>query len=101
MVNSKQLLGVVLLIAGIVVVLFGFFSFTNAASGGGGFSSGASAIVSIFIGAIIAIIGGFILFFTSIGKLHKHLASQVAPGLEKTSEAIGKGLSKGLNKKGK
>ncbi|MFC2136189.1 hypothetical protein ACFLTH_16355 [Bacteroidota bacterium] len=98
MVNSKQWIGIVLLVVGVLIAVAGLLSFINATSTFS-FVSGAMAIVALFVGGVLIIIGGVVLFLVNLGKIHQHVAQETAPGVETTSEAIGKGLSEGFEKK--
>jgi|APSaa5957512622_1039677.scaffolds.fasta_scaffold31834_4 hypothetical protein len=96
--NSKKVLGWALLSLGVLIILTGFLSFANAATNFNLFG-GAMSMALFFVGGIFIIIGGLLVFFMHVGKVHSHLAEQTAPGIEKTSEALGRGLKKGFKGK--
>ena len=96
--NSKKVLGWALLSLGVLIILPGFLAFANAATNFNLFG-GAMSMALFFVGGIFIIIGGLLVFFMHVGKVHSHLAEQTASGIEKTSEALGRGLKKGFKGK--
>ena len=100
---ALRVIGFILIVIGIIVLLFGFgaFSaFTNTLAFSA-FGSAVGGIFQIFIGGACILIGAFMVYFSYLGKIFSHVANEASPGVEKVTEAVGKGFSKGYKGKKK
>jgi len=88
--------GLILIIIGIIIVISGFsgflhFGYTLAMGTISGFSSGAMPLIYIFLGGILIVLGIYILYFTSLGKVYSYVAKETAPVVETVSNTVSKG----------
>lgn len=102
--KSGQVLGIVLLIIGGILFILGFIGFfafaakMDLANPAKTFAFSGIGMIGIFIGFVIAGVGGLILYFANIGKISSYMAGETASGIEKTTHAVGKGLASGVKK---
>lgn len=93
-------IGIILLVLGLALAIFGLTSFTGSTQDPenlmGGFASASSGIILIFIGGVLIIIGVAIIYLANIGKIFSYITKETSPGIEKGSHALGKGLASGI-----
>lgn len=76
--------GIILILVGFFSIIFGFSKFLsagNAITEGTmqSLSSGVIGIIFIFVGGIAAVIGCYIIYFTSLGKINPEVIKETAP----------------------
>jgi len=96
-------LGVVLLVLGLALGIFGLISFLAAGSIEnsqirGVFITASTGLILIFIGGGFIITGAVIIYLANIGKIFSYVAAEASPGAEKITRAIGKGITSGIKK---
>jgi Ca2+/Na+ antiporter len=106
---TGNILGIILLVMGIIIGIIGLFSFISApkamdsSNPAGSFSSilfnAGLGIIALFIGTILIIVAVVILYFANVGKAYSFLAKETAPGVERTSKAVGRGLYNGFKRR--
>ena len=93
-------IGVILIVIGLALAIFGLTSFMGSTQDPenlmGGFTGASSGIFLIFIGGVLIIIGAAIIYLANIGKIFSYMTKETAPGIEKGSHALGKGLASGI-----
>ena len=101
--NLKKV-GIFLIIVGIFIWFIGllFFGGANYFSSNFDFNTGSIAAFAgfflMFFGGLFVIVGIIMLFYFSIGKTSKRIAKETASAAEIRTEALGRGLAKGLKK---
>lgn len=100
--TTGVVLGIILSIVGVALAIFGFISFLGApgdmSNPQGAFMSAGLGMGAGFVGIVLIIIGIITLYLTHIGKIFSYMAKETAPGIEKTTHAVGKGLASGVKK---
>jgi hypothetical protein len=96
--RGKIILGTVMIIVGIILVAMGFLRISGFVSNLGDTEliGAGIGIALIFIGVIIAGIGGIIIYLANMRNILSYAAKQTAKGTEEIARSVGRGLSKGM-----
>ncbi|MBU3940969.1 MAG: hypothetical protein KKH88_03530 [Nanoarchaeota archaeon] len=101
--KALRIIGFLLILIGIIFLIIGFsgiFAFASSLSFGA-FGGASRGILQLFIGGGCILVGAFMVYASYIGKIFSYATKETAPGIERVSRAVGKGFSKGYNKKKK
>ena len=92
--RGKIILGAVMIIFGIILVVMGFLRISGFVPNLGGTEliGAGIGIALIFVGVIIAGVGGIIIYLANI----RNILSYTAKGTEEIARSVGRGLSKGM-----
>ena len=100
--TAGTILGIVLIVIGLILAIYGLMSVFGAAEDiqniRGSFMGAGMGIVLMFVGFVLIIAGGLIMYLTNIGKIFSYVAKEASPGIETASHALGKGLASGVKK---
>ena len=101
------LIGIILLIAGISITLYGFTFWGSGSKemGEEGWfdeesSRGSSWFTYSVVGMLLIFIGGTIIYFTQIRRIAKYVAAETSPAIETVGDAMGKGVASGIKEGG-
>jgi hypothetical protein len=66
----------------------------------GWFEESSAGMFKIFIGFVMLMIGGMLLYYSVIGRVASYFADEVSPAIHTVTEAAGSGFSRGTQRGG-